>query len=392
MNRYVILALLAAAVLVGVISSGCNRKKERDPALAQARQKNSGRKGSRKSIANSRPAEVLSASTQRTSQRQRQAVNRYNDFGPIPPITQSAAQYAYSNPSQRVETTYAMASPSFPAARSFASATSGYEPLPEPVPVSQLQNFNSGVGTYDSAHSYGLPLASAAQVSSEYSPPLYQTSVYQPAAYQPASYQFASYQPEPMGTVIQPEPAPSLAQSYPAMDYLPPLGAYYDPPVQIQVINHPTPELALARAVLDTAPIVTGYIAPPPLPEVYIPSTYSPALPEPQNYCPPAPIPELEPVRYQRAAATPPNIPELTPGMMSMRYSERQQQLPPPLPEFTPDARGNYPVNIPASYPAAPAAGQTSPFTYSTVPPIGVEAPQDWTPSPTTAMTRTVYF
>ncbi len=377
MNRYVILALLAAAVLVGVISSGCNRKKERDPALAQARQKNSGRKGARKSMVNSRPAEVLSASTQRNSPRSRPAANRYHNFEPIPPITQSAAYYASSTPAPRVETTYAMASPSYPA-RSFASAAPAYEPLPEPVPVSQLQS----VAAYDLQNSYGPSLASAVYTQPDYSPPLYQTSAYETSSYQPVSYQTASYVP-----VIQPEPVHNFAQSYPASDYFPPLGPVYDPPVQIQVINHPTPELALARAVLDTAPVATQYITPPPLPEVHIPTAYPPVLPEPQNYYPPAPIPDLEPVRYQRAAVTQPAIPELTPVMMSVRGSEFRPAPVPPIPEFSPN-RAGYSLNLPAAY---PAAGQTGSFTFPSVPAFETEAVQDWTPSPTTAM-RTVYF
>lgn len=398
MNRYVILALLAAALLVGLVASGCNRKRDRDPSLAQAKSKNSKRNASRKiNASGSRPAEVLAASTHRANNRSRQTVNRFAEFGPIPPITQSASHYAASPAPAPVQTTYAMAAPSLPTV-ALAQAAPGYEPLPEPIPLSQLPGVQMSAATpynYNFANAYAAPAAPAAYAPpGEYGPAPYQTAAYSSASQPNLALPTAVYQTQTAlyePAAYQPASGFAASSGYATGDYLQPNGIY-DPPVPIQVI-HPTPDLALARAVLATAPNTDVYIAPPPLPEVYVPSTYSQPYQAPQNFCPPAPIPELEPVRYQRAAINIPDVPELTPIMMSGRDlpltnpSGQQSQ------GWLPNSGAAYPANYPVTYPTTISGqGQANPFTLLPLPALETEASQDWTPSPATAMRKVVYY
>lgn len=171
-----------------------------------------------------------------------------------------------------------------------------YEPLPEPVPVSALYN-QSGVSEIYTLSDTGVPM--------------YQTSGYAP-----------SY-----GAYVQPAPV-------------------YEP---AQVI-HPSPELAMARATLPPPPAAGPVYAQPAQPAGFVPPI------EPQLFH--APIPELEPVRYQRVAQQQPPMPLM---------SGPVQRIPQLAPITTPQA--NYDARRALEPLAQPAP-----------------APQGWVPSPVTAM------
>ncbi len=112
--------------------------------------------------------------------------------------------------------------------------------------------------------------------------------------------------PEPIPAALYYSQAAYQAQSYPAPAY----EAYAAPVVHSAPlivptadpapIAHPSPELAMARAALEPAPFAAPGYAQQPRPAGYVPPI------EPQMFR--APIPELEPVRYQRVAAAPPRV------------------------------------------------------------------------------------
>lgn len=261
MNRYVVLAMLAAIVAAGVSISGCNRN--RDNRLASNTRKAQGtsarRTGEDRPV---RPAEVLSASARRNNRPRRspaatlqrlrtnQAIAYSGQAVPAPaPIeyyspSASPSPAPYVPPAPRYEYAYVN------------------EPLPEPVPLMSPV--------------YTLPTPTA-DSNTFHSQPYYLEPVYSPAApspvYQPAVYAMA-------------EPA-----------YVAPA--------------HQTPDLAWARAALEPmamAPAATprpaakpvaypgGFVNPEPTTPVCYPT------PQGTEVCYPVPIPELEPVRYSRVA------------------------------------------------------------------------------------------
>lgn len=140
--------------------------------------------------------------------------------------------------------------------------------------------------------------------------------------------------------------APATAQAgYPAAMPV------YDPPAPVVVMS---PQLAVAQASLEPAPVLNAYI-----PNAAVTDLVVPAI-QVQQF--PAPIPELEPVRYQRVA-TPEPSPLPKPVMMSEKS---------PFENLRP-ARQIRPAEVERAL--APLA-------------VPAQAAREWVPSPVTAMRR----
>ncbi len=259
MNRYVVLAILAAMVATGVSISGCNRN--RDNRLASNTRRAQGtsarRTGEDRPV---RPAEVLSASARRNNRPRRSPAATYERIRANQAITSSAPAVSAPAPIKYYSPAPSSASYMPPAPRYEYAYVN--EPLPEPVPLMSPV--------------YTLPTATADN-STFHSQPYYLEPVYSPAApapvYQPAVYAMAK-------------------------------PAYVAP-------AHQTPELAWARAALEPMAMVPaaaprqpakpvsypgGFVNPEPITPVCYPT------PQGTEVCYPVPIPELEPVRYRRVA------------------------------------------------------------------------------------------
>ncbi|MDR1745451.1 MAG: hypothetical protein LBS30_06835, partial [Planctomycetota bacterium] len=128
-------------------------------------------------------------------------------------------------------------------------------------------------------------------------------------------------------------------------------------PAHSAPIVHHSPELAMARAALASAPAPAsarsgGFVVPPIEPHLFS-----------------APIPELDPVRYQRVAAQPQQILPLLSDMNA-----------PPAPRA--ETRQRQAIN------AVSAVAPANSDARRALEPLGqpVQAAQGWTPSPATAM------
>lgn len=178
-----------------------------------------------------------------------------------------------------------------------------YEPLPEPIPVESL-----------------------------------------PYHQQPATYYATTYYADG-GAAPYTQGQPYYAQPYQGSGYA------YTGPIEVIV---PTPELALAKAQLQSPPVITPvYTQPAP---VYTPA---PTMMEAR----PAPIPELEPVRYQRVAAR--------------HYVEP----PPPVPVMM--------STVPARYERANRPQNDVQRALAPLAQVQPSPQQGWVSSPTTAMRTT---
>lgn len=273
-KRMVVLSVLAAAMLFGVITSGCNRNRDvSDSRRSRQEKRDQTRKQSKTKKAKQterydddsrllsmresgpRPAEVL-ASTVRRSPNRNAPPERARPRGPASARPISANEFARP----------------------------GYEPLPEPVPVQ-------------------------AQAPAGY--PYYQ----QPrlATYQPEPNPYGGMLPQfgfteavvPYDGILE----PGYLQTYSAPAYDPMSAATM------------SPQLTMAQAALEPAPVQ------------YIPSAAVEDLVVPtinvQQFS--APIPELEPVRYHRVA-TPEPAPLPKPVMMSgntVRQTDVERALTP---------------------------------------------------------------
>jgi hypothetical protein len=246
-SKRVILAIIAVALAFGVAVSGCNRNREPRMAQSGAKRQTKNAKNSREKKPDERmlaqapavrPAEVLASSVRRPQQRRSSSARSVN----------SQLQPMYQQNYQPL--------PVYASSRDLARV---HEPLPEPVPVSQL---------------YG------------------QYAQTQPA-YQPQTYGAPTVYSSP---VIAPVPEPAR-------------------------IVHPSPELAMARASLEPVP----FVAPAQVPQVQ-PVGFVPPI-DPRMFS--APIPELEPVRYQRVAANQPRrVPVLMSGRPVPAWNASQQPVP----------------------------------------------------------------
>ncbi|MCC8167378.1 MAG: hypothetical protein LIQ31_14865 [Planctomycetes bacterium] len=355
MNRYVVLAILAAMVATGVSISGCNRN--RDNRLASNTRRAQGtsarRTGEDRPV---RPAEVLSASARRNNRPRRSPAATYDRIRANQAITASAPAVPAPAPIE-----YYSPSPApvpVPAPRYEYAYVN--EPLPEPVPVMSPV--------------YTLPTTTA-DGGTFHSQPYYLEPVYSPAApapvYQPAVYAMA-------------EPA-----------YVAPA--------------HQTPELAWARAALEPmamAPAMPlrsaakpvaypgGFVNPEPITPVCYPT------PQGTEVCYPVPIPELEPVRYRRVATNwsgpgqttsatqVPTVPIL-PAISSVQPAQPVQPLQPARqPQFQPLLQ---PIRETASQTTARPVVQPANFTRPSTShewnsrQEAMQPLQGWVPSPTTA-------
>ena len=186
-----------------------------------------------------------------------------------------------------------------------------YEPLPEPIPVEHLPQYRQQQAAYYNNPAYSSGGTYYAQSQPYYAQPYQQASGY-----------------------VQ--------------------TSYYEP---IEVI-HPTPELAMAKAQLQNPPVITPVYSQPV--QTYVPA---PVVMEAR----PAPIPELEPVRYQRVA-------------------HRQVVSEPPPPAPVPVMMSNVPARSEQRHaPRNDVQRALAPLSQTGAPPG-----QGWVSSPTTAM-RTVY-
>lgn len=286
-NKRVILAIVAVALVFGVVVSGCNRN--RDTRMTQAgtrrqakepknRKENRRERERGRELAQApavRPAEVLASSVRRPQQRRRSGAPMAR---PVNMPAQSVYQQNYQPLPVVVATSYELARV--------------HEPLPEPVPVSQLYP------------------------QTTYSQPYYQAQTYSAPSYDVYG-----------ATGVYSDPAP-----------------VYSEPIQI---IHPSPELAMARASLEPVPMAAPAYVPQNQPANIVPPI------EPQMFR--APIPELEPVRYQRVAAKQSRqVPVLMSG---------------PVPAWS-----------------SPAQPEVRRVTYETLPQPASAPTQGWVPSPTTAM------
>lgn len=331
-KKSVIVAILGVSLLIGAVVSGCNRNRGRDEfASAKSRRRGATRQNELSSVRNVRPAEVLSASAYRPP------VRRQQD-----PSYRSRQPGYNSDPYTQ---------PSYASAQ--RRSARGYEPLPEPVPVSQLAVSPTSFGGDDvSYYNRNAPI----QTAPAYSPAIYS----QPVAAQRPYYEM--YTPQPTYTATQPVQVQETRYQAPAARANDPNNPYghlpeyaykprqqsYSPPVPVSApvrVRPQSPDLAMARAGLDPVP------APPPggysqrVPSVqpigaigggapsggYGNYRYSgEAVPpvDPRQF--PAPLPELEPVRYQRVANNAPesrSVPQI-PVLMSSRPQQQQQQQP----------------------------------------------------------------
>ena len=276
-NKRVILSIFAAALVFGVAVSGCNRDRDARVAMDSRRQgqqnnrqpraegrdrrKNVSRDRNNVAVASRtvRPAEVLSASAHRPARRSR----------PAAPVSRP-----YSAPYE---------APSY--GQPYIQAVShglaqAYEPLPEPIPVSELYRTQGYSGTYAAA-APSYPSASSSYASS------YSTST------QPV---FVS--------------ATEVAPMYASEPYVLPS----------------SPELAMARASLEPV-------------EVAAPVYYAPSMQPIQavEYVQPmerpvfgVPIPELEPVRYPGVAV---QQPVQAPAPLPVALNSGRQGAPVRVPE-----------------------------------------------------------
>lgn len=241
----VVLTVLAAAMLFGVAISGCNRNRNNQySANNSGQQINDRRDPSR----HARPAEVLAVTVHRSAARRPAAAS-------IPPLEQTTPYYAITQPTYVSRSSYPQYAENVYVR---SSNLSQYEPLPEPVPVESLRTYQPAVETYSpSAGSYG----GGHQEAYEYVQPTHYT-----------------------------EPAP-YAQPHQVYQAPPQLHAAAPAPSAKPVLL--SPELALAKAAME--PVA-------PAPMVPVPHTSATSAPAgvPQAHQP-APLPELEPVRYRRA-------------------------------------------------------------------------------------------
>lgn len=139
-TKSVIVAILAAAALFAVGVSGCKRNRDKSVATATPR-RTQARRNELSSVRNVRPAEVLSASAYRPPVRRRQ----------VPPARGPEPRYyqPYNQPYNQYQQYQYQQQPYPPHAPTYqvANTYSTYEePLPEPIPVSQLASY-SGTGT-----------------------------------------------------------------------------------------------------------------------------------------------------------------------------------------------------------------------------------------------------
>lgn len=285
----VVLSVLAAAMLFGVITSGCNRNRD---------------------VADSRRSRQEKRDQTRKQSKKAKKSNRYDDDSRLvsmrdsgPRLAEVLASTVRRSPNRNAPRAPARG-PAFAqpiSANEFARP--GYEPLPEPIPV---------------------------QANAGY--PYYQDP--RPATYQPEPNPYGVLLPQygftdavvPYDGILEP--------GYAAPTYV---SAYQPAPAAVM-----NPQLAAAQAALEPAPAA------------YIPSADVEDLVVPvinvQQFS--APIPELEPVRYQRIA-TPEPAPLPKPLMMggnTVRQRDVERAL----------------------APLAPPA----------------QASREWVPSPTTAMRR----
>ena len=320
-HKRVIIALLAAAALFGAAISGCNRNRE--PRVASAGKPRQQRQSRREVEDNAvvRPAEVLSASAQRTSSAQRTA-RRQNRPQP--------QYYRDAQPDQFQQ-------------------LAAYEPLPEPIPVSELYKTQQPTTTYAYASEPTQPQAYQLQTGPYYasagSPPVYnQTSVPAQTHYAQASYQPSPYMSEPY--TLQP------SQTQPA---------YYEKVYDRQPVQvvHPTPELAMARAKLQGPALLIDQV-------IIAEEPIDVPLPTPESFH--VPIPELEPMRYTRASNN--RRPVAVAPIQQQQPAPQQQQRQP----------GSYGwAQYTANAGTATQEAQKSPN----------QVDQGWVSSPTTAMRRT---
>lgn len=279
-SKKVILAILAIALAFGAVVSGCNRNRE--TRVAQAGKKRQTQTG------NKRPSSSKNTAKRGGSRRGRESV-REIELAQAPAVRPaevlSATVRRPRGPSARpypgqyqTQPIYQQNYQPLPVYATSYDLAKVHEPLPEPIPVSQL-------------YSYSQP-----------------QPVYQPQPYAaPAVY-------------AAPAPAPEPAW-----------------------VAYPSPELAMASAVLEPV----SFAAPAYASQPAATTTFVPPI-EPRMFQ--APIPELDPVRYQRVAAG------------------QAQQIPVLM-------SGPVPVPVPA-WSASPQ-------------PVAQPAPtriQGWIPSPATAM------
>lgn len=302
-TKSIIVAIFALALVFGVVASGCNRNRDNSVASAKTRRQSS-KKHELSSVRNVRPAEVLSASAYRPPVRRKRQP-------PESPRRQPTMYNNYNNTNGYYTAPYQQQQPAYSSAS--YQVAQAYEPLPEPVPVSQLNN--TGTASFiDSGTSY------------------YTTT--------PASYNYA--QPEYYTNQTTNNRTNTRYGDLPEYAYKPsrPDRAAYAPPPPM-VARPQSPDLAMARAHLSPLPV--------PQTQTYAPS--APAAPVMQNNTgrynynltpvPPvepsqfsAPLPELEPVRYQRVANTRtshaprqvPQVPVVAPGQGWQQQQQPQQQ------------------------------------------------------------------
>lgn len=336
-TKSVIAAVLGVALLIGAVVSGCNRNRGRDEfASAKTRRRAPSRQHELSSVRNVRPAEVLSASAYRPPARRNQA-------RPEAPYRRQPGYDAdpYSQPG-------------------YASAPRR-RPDYDQASTRRLAVSPSAFGG-DNVSYYTSPIQAAPAAPEIYS---------QPAASQRTYYEM--YTPQPVYTepAYQPQPVYSTQPAYPVQQapavrandpygHLPEY-AYkprqsYAPPAHVPsmpvsgAVSAPvrprpqSPDLAMARAGLEPppAPPSGGYGNRVPAVQPIRNGGYSynqnyqnqarrsvEAVPpvEPGQF--PAPLPELEPVRYQRVANNAPEqrvVPQV-PVLMSARPQERQQPV-----------------------------------------------------------------
>ncbi len=274
-HKRILVAVAAAALLFGVGASGCNRNADTRVASASVRPSPSS------AAASSRPAEVLAASTHRAPTRR----------API-------ARPQYPALPARAEAAMPMVN-----GRQLAR----FEPLPEPVPVN-----NAYASAYPAQQQYyGMP-AYPAQSGSAYAAA--------PQAYQMQSGPaFASSGAAPVynrtavpgqAPVLPVPPAPEyvassgfISEPYVLVPSRTNPGFYdkvYDRPVAPRQppyppVANPAPDLVMARAQLQgSAPLSDRVVFPQAQASQTPPNTVP--LPTPRSYS--APIPELQPIRY----------------------------------------------------------------------------------------------
>lgn len=308
-TKPVIVAIFAIALLFGVVVSGCNRN--RDNSVASAQSRRGAKQHELSSVRNVRPAEVLSASAYRPPVRRKRNP---------PPASRPQPNYQDYNRQQYADygsPQYSFRQPSYTQAPAYQVAQA-YEPLPEPVPVSQL---NSGTASYVNADSYYAPAAYQTVPSVQQGG--YNYGYSSPASAQPpAQYYGQAGRDDRYGHL-------------PEYAYKPAAAAYVPPAARPQ-----SPDLAMARARL--ARPQAAALPPPPVqthqnaPQVQRDGNNAPRYNYNYNTAPvppvdprqfSAPLPELEPVRYQRVAqAQPSRAPRQVPQVPVMMAGGQGQQ------------------------------------------------------------------